>query len=99
MATLWSGRFEMPPDADILEFGASFSFDRRLFEDDVIGSLAWVEALGEAEVLPPAEVQAIQAALQDILDAGRRDQAFVQGGDEDVHSFVERQVIERIGEV
>ena len=41
MAHLWSGRFAGDPDKDLFEFGASFSFDRRLFEDDVTGSLAW----------------------------------------------------------
>ena len=37
MAHLWSGRFEGDPDAALFEFGASFRFDRRLFEDDVTG--------------------------------------------------------------
>ena len=43
MAHLWSGRFEGNPDAALVEFGRSFGFDRRLFEDDVTGSLAWAE--------------------------------------------------------
>ena len=43
MAHLWSGRFEGDPDAALFAFGASFGFDRRLFEDDVRGSLAWAE--------------------------------------------------------
>jgi len=46
--TLWSGRFAGAPDAAAFEFGASFRFDRRLFEDDVVGSLAWAEALAAA---------------------------------------------------
>ena len=45
MAHLWSGRFDGDPDQTLLQFGASFRFDRRLFEDDVRGSLAWAEAL------------------------------------------------------
>ena len=51
MAHLWSGRFEGDPDAALFEFGASFRFDRRLFEDDVTGSRAWAEALERAGVL------------------------------------------------
>ena len=51
MATLWSGRFDTEPDRDVFAFGASFAFDRRLFEDDVTGSLAWAEALLAAGVL------------------------------------------------
>ena len=38
---LWSGRFDAAPDPAAFDFGVSFSFDRRLFEDDVTGSLAW----------------------------------------------------------
>ena len=43
--TLWSGRFDTAPDAAAFDFQVSFSFDRALFEDDVVGSLAWAEAL------------------------------------------------------
>jgi argininosuccinate lyase len=98
MSHLWSGRFDGQPDPGVFAFGASFQFDRRLFEDDVEGSRAWVEALGGAGVLRPADVGAISAALVDILERGRRDPGFVSGPDEDVHSFVERQLVERIGE-
>jgi argininosuccinate lyase len=95
---LWSGRFEDPPDADVFAFGASFGFDRRLFEDDVRGSLAWAEALGRAGVLSDADASAIAAGLQALLEDARRDPSIVSGEDEDVHSFVERALVERIGE-
>ena len=48
---LWSGRFADAPDADVFRFQSSFVFDRRLFEDDVNGSLAWAEALKAVGVL------------------------------------------------
>ena len=98
MTTLWSGRFETAPDAEALEFGASFRFDRRLFEDDVTGSLAWARALGAAGVLSPDEAAQIDAALSAMLDEGRANPDFVDGPDEDVHSFVERVLVERVGE-
>ena len=47
MSTLWSGRFDSEPNAAVFDFGASFRFDRRLFEDDVIGSLAWARGPGD----------------------------------------------------
>ncbi len=96
--TLWSGRFDEAPDATVFEWGASFRFDRQLFEDDVTGSLAWAGALERAGVLTPEQGRQIRTALEDILERGRRDPSFVSGADEDVHSFVERQLVERIGE-
>jgi argininosuccinate lyase len=98
MSTLWSGRFATPPDAETFEFGASFRFDRRLFEDDVTGSVAWARALANAGVLPRDEARQIEAALTDILERGRTDPSFVDGPDEDVHSFVERLLVERLGD-
>jgi argininosuccinate lyase len=98
MSTLWSGRFDTPPDAALFAFGESFSFDRALFEDDITGSLAWAEALRAAGVLSDADAAAIAEALEAIRERGRRDPSFVAGPDEDVHSFVERQLVERIGD-
>lgn len=95
---LWSGRFDVAPDKALLAWGASFGFDRRLFEDDVRGSMAWAEALARAGVLAPPEAQAIARGLSAILERGQADPAFLAGPDEDVHSFVERVLIERIGE-
>ena len=95
---LWSGRFDSAPDPAAFDFGVSFPFDRRLFEDDVTGSLAWAEALGRAGVLDEKDSAAIREALTAILEQGRRDPAWVSGEDEDVHSFVERQLVARIGD-
>jgi argininosuccinate lyase len=98
---LWSGRFEGNPDAALVAFGRSFGFDRRLFEDDVRGSLAWAAALARAGVLSPADAAAIEAGLQEVLSRGR-DQAFFNSPeaqeDEDVHAFVERELVARIGD-
>ena len=96
--TLWSGRFDTAPDPAAFEFGVSFGFDRRLFEDDVRGSLAWADALAAAGVLSAADAAAIRGGLEEILEEGRRQPAFVSGPDEDVHSFVERQLVARIGD-
>jgi argininosuccinate lyase len=98
MSTLWSGRFDAEPDAAAFEFGASFRFDRRLFEDDVTGSLAWARALANAGVITREDARHIDAALVDLLERGRSDPSFVTGPDEDIHSFVERQLVERLGD-
>jgi argininosuccinate lyase len=101
VAHLWSGRFAGDPDAALVEFGQSFSFDRRLFEDDVRGSLAWAEGLARAGVLTAADAAAIQSGLHDVLSHGTDPSFFASAAaaqDEDVHSFVERELIARIGE-
>jgi len=100
MAHLWSGRFAGDPDADLFAFGSSFRFDRRLFEDDVRGSRAWAAALARAGVLTKADATAIENGLRDIADKGGADPEFVSPshGDEDVHAFVERELVARIGD-
>jgi argininosuccinate lyase len=95
---LWSGRFEAAPDPAAFDFGVSFPFDRRLFEDDVTGSLAWAAALGRAGVLDAATVTRITDGLTAVLARGRQDPSWVGGDDEDVHSFVERQLVALIGD-
>jgi argininosuccinate lyase len=97
--TLWSGRFEHAPDAAALEWGSSFRFDRRLFEDDVSGSVAWARALEKASVLTADDFRQIEKTLAAILEEGRSKPEWVNGSDEDVHSFVERVLVERIGDV
>jgi argininosuccinate lyase len=98
MPHLWSGRFDEEPDASVFSYGVSLAFDRRLFEDDVTGSLAWAEALARAGVLSADDAAAIAGGLRDILETGLRDPGFVEGPDEDIHAFVERQLVERIGD-
>ncbi|RPJ64074.1 MAG: argininosuccinate lyase [Acidobacteria bacterium] len=98
MSHLWSGRFSVAPDAAVFEFGRSFPFDRRLFEDDVTGSLAWAEALQGAGAIDAQDARTLVEGLAGILESGHRDPAFVAGPDEDVHAFVERVLIERVGE-
>ena len=95
---LWSGRFDAAPDPAAFDFGVSFPFDRRLFEDDVTGSLAWAEALVACGALSRDDGDSIRAGLGDILEHGRREPSWVSGDDEDVHSFVERQLVARIGD-
>ena len=96
--TLWSGRFDTAPDPAAFEFGISFGFDRALFEDDITGSLAWADALAAAGVLSADDTRKIVEALTAIREEGRRDPAYVNGPDEDVHSFVERKLVEKVGD-
>jgi argininosuccinate lyase len=100
MAHLWSGRFAGDPDAELFDFGASFRFDRRLLSDDVRGSRAWAAALAAAGAIQTEDARKIDAGLAAILERAEREPSFVTEaqGDEDVHAFVERELIERIGD-
>ena len=98
MSHLWSGRFAGEPDPAVFEWGKSLPVDRRLIEDDITGSEAWAEALAGAGVLSPAEAQSIVAGLEGIRQAVRADPSLLSSADdEDVHAFVERELIARIG--
>jgi argininosuccinate lyase len=95
---LWSGRFDAAPDPAAFDFGISFPFDRRLFEDDVTGSLAWAEALMNCGAVSAEDGRKIRDGLHAILEQGRQYPDWVTGSDEDVHSFVERELTARIGD-
>ncbi|MGI6207739.1 MAG: argininosuccinate lyase [Anaerolineae bacterium] len=99
MSKLWGGRFTSDVDALMERFNASFPFDRRLYREDIEGSLAYARAIERAGVLTPEESRAIQEGLRQVLaefEAG----TFVEGpGDEDIHTAVERRLRELIGPV
>jgi argininosuccinate lyase len=97
--TLWSGRFATEPDQEVFDYGKSLSVDRRLIEDDITGSQAWAEALERAGVLDAAEARAIVDGLESVRAAVRDTPDLIaRAADEDVHSFVERELVARIGD-
>jgi argininosuccinate lyase len=97
--SLWSGRFDSAPDKEVFDYGRSLSVDKRLIEDDISGSRAWAEALARAGVLSAADARAIVDGLDAIrADVRANPGMFDSAPDEDVHSFVERELVERIGD-
>jgi argininosuccinate lyase/amino-acid N-acetyltransferase len=97
---IWAGRLEGQADSLFREFNDSLPFDRELVREDVEGSVAWSKALVRAGVLTAAEQREIEAALQEILAAWRADSSVLsQAADEDVHSWVERQLVMRVGDL
>src|SRR5215213_9669974 len=95
---LWGGRFVGKSDPAFVEFNNSFRFDRRLFEADVIASIAYCQALEGAGVLNAEEASEIAGALNTILERGRADEDYFDNDtSEDVHSFVEARLIELTG--
>ena len=97
---LWGGRFAGKTDPDFAEFNNSFRFDRRLFEADVVASIAYCTALESAGVLSAEEGNQIRGALEKILEQGRGNETYLSDPSaEDVHSFVEARLIEMTGDV
>ena len=103
MAQLWGGRFTKQTDGAVKAFNDSIGFDRRLYRQDIRGSMVHAKMLGKQGILSIEDCQAIQKGLQGILEdieAGKLEIVF---GDtarqyEDIHSFVEANLIDRIGD-
>ncbi|MFP4698057.1 MAG: argininosuccinate lyase [Eubacteriales bacterium] len=95
---LWGGRFTKETDALVHEFNASILFDQRLYKYDIQGSIAHVKMLAKQDIIKNDEckkiVKGLESILQD-LDEGTLEIDFAQ---EDIHSFIESTLIERIGE-
>jgi argininosuccinate lyase len=94
----WGGRFDGETDAGIQQFTASLPFDRRLARHDLVGSLAHARMLRETGIVPAEEGAAILSGLSAILRDVEEGRLAVEGGEEDVHSWIEARLFERIGE-
>ncbi len=94
----WGGRFQEPTDKDVEAFTASIHFDRRLYRQDIEGSIAHARMLASQKIITKKEEKAILAGLKMIgkdIEAGR----FVfNPDDEDIHMAIEKSLISRIGE-
>jgi len=88
---MWGGRFESEPSKLLRALNDSFAFDRELFAEDVQGSVAWARAIGECGVLTAHEVEAVINALQTIEPPPS------SGDHEDIHSYVEAKLFEKVG--
>ena len=98
MAQLWGGRFTKETDQLVYDFNASIRFDRRLYAEDIRGSIAHVMMLAKQKILTEAEKEDIIAGLEGILDDVEQGKLEISDKYEDIHSFVEATLIDRIGE-
>jgi argininosuccinate lyase len=97
---MWSGRFRQPLDPQFERWQRSFDFDRRLLSYELAASSAHARALKNAEVLSADELISILEGLQQIGEMAAASQGSVEDDEaEDVHHFVEKQLVARIGEV
>jgi argininosuccinate lyase len=99
MSKLWGGRFTKETNKLVEEFTASISFDQKLAKEDIAGSLAHVQMLGECSIIPLEDAEKIKAGLLKIKEKVDRGEVEFLVEDEDIHMNIERQLIEEIGPV
>ena len=98
MSRMWGGRFRGGLDERIDRLNRSLPFDRRLFLEDITGSKAWAGALERIGILSRREANAIRSGLDKVRREFKRGTFLEQPGDEDIHTAVERRLIEIAGE-
>ena len=98
MAQLWGGRFTKETDQLVYNFNASISFDKKFYRQDMEGSMAHVKMLAKQGILTEGEKDQILAGLEGILEDVENGTLEISHAYEDIHSFVEATLIDRIGE-
>ncbi|HHV13666.1 MAG TPA: argininosuccinate lyase [Clostridiales bacterium] len=94
---LWGGRFTKETNQLVHNFNASISFDQKFFKQDIEGSIAHVTMLAKQGIISGEEKDRITAGLSGILEDIINGTLEIDGEHEDIHSFVEAHLIERIG--
>lgn len=98
MAQLWGGRFTKETDKLVYNFNASISFDRKFYRQDIEGSQAHVKMLAAQGILTEGERDKIIEGLEGILSDVEEGRLLITDEYEDIHSFVEANLIDRIGD-
>lgn len=98
MAQLWGGRFTKQTDQLVFDFNASITFDKRLFHEDITGSIVHATMLAKQGILTEEERKSIVEGLTGILEDVDDGTLVIDETQEDIHSFVEATLIDRIGD-
>lgn len=97
---LWGGRFQGETSALFKLFNDSLPVDYRLFEQDVVGSIAWADAIASVGIISASECTDLKKALNELLVEVNGDPAIIlASGAEDIHSFVESALIAKVGDL
>ncbi|MBR0172951.1 MAG: argininosuccinate lyase [Lachnospiraceae bacterium] len=96
--SLWGGRFEKEMDDLVKAFNASIGFDKRMYNEDIDGSIAHVTMLAEQGIVTKDEAVRITVALNEIRDGIAAGDIVFDVDDEDIHMGIERRLIEKLGE-
>ena len=98
MAQLWGGRFTKETDKLVYAFNASISFDKKLYRQDIRGSKAHAAMLEKQGIITPEDNALIQKGLDSILSDIEEGRIDITEEYEDIHSFVEANLIDRVGD-
>ena len=98
MAQLWGGRFTKETDQLVYNFNASITFDQKFYKQDIEGSIAHVCMLGKQGILTKEEMQSIVKTLNEIKEEVESGKLEISTEYEDIHSFVEATLIDRLGD-
>ena len=98
MAQLWGGRFTKETDQRVYDFNASILFDQKMYKEDITGSIAHSKMLGKQGIISKEDMDAIISGLEGILADIESGKLQISSKYEDIHSFVESNLIDRIGE-
>ena len=96
---LWGGRFTKETNKLVESFNESLSFDQRFYKQDIRGSIAHVKMLSKQNILTNEEREIIVGGLLSIKEDMDNGLLIFDDGSEDIHSFVEAHLIERIGDI
>ncbi len=96
---MWAGRFKKEESKDVNDFNSSISFDSRMFEQDILGSIAHATMLGHQNIISLDDANLIVKTLTEILEDIKNSKLLFDYEAEDIHMFVEAELTKRIGEV
>ena len=97
-AALWHGRFAAGPSEDLMAYTESIGFDRRLWADDIAGSVAHVRMLGHVGLMSEVDAESVLAALDAVRSEFENGSFVIEPSDEDIHTAIERRVTQLAGE-
>ena len=96
--SLWNSRFRKPLAESALKFSSSIDVDKRLYNEDIDGSKAHVQMLVKQKIIPAADGRAILRALEQIRKEIASGRVQIDWRGEDIHTFIEERLVEKIGE-
>lgn len=95
---LWAGRFSKEIDKKTNDFNSSISFDSRMYQEDIEGSIAHATMLGECGIIEKSESESIIRGLEGILKDIQNGTLLIDPNAEDIHTFIEGELTQRLGQ-